>query len=447
MSFITDKQTLADLNILGRYVNNSIFSVFNAVVTPGGEKLLDKFFHEPLDNVEKINKRSQLFRFFQEGKYRFSIDYKVFLAAERYLSHADFSNPVTAWFNMLRIYSLSRIGLDREYKMIGVGLEATVNILKQLKDFVKSVEKSKDSNLYADTCKLVNSILSSKQLKGMHDVASKNKHSLFLLAKYDHIFRYSLKDEMRKILDIIYDIDVNIAVAKVAEERGFCYAEADDKKENYLFFENVFHPCVNGAVANNIKFYKDRNVVFLTGANMAGKSTLMKAIGVACYLAHMGFPVPASKMKFSVKEGMFTSINVPDDLHMGYSHFYAEVLRVKTVAQAVSSKSHLLIIFDELFKGTNVKDAYDATVAITKAFSEKNNSAFIISTHIMEAGETLKEKSDNMQFLFLPTVMKGGVPIYPYKLQEGITNDRHGMIIINNEKILEIINGGVLKTS
>jgi hypothetical protein len=46
-----------------------------------------------------------------------------------------------------------------------------------------------------------------------------------------------------------------------------------------------------------------------------------------------------------------------------------------------------------------------------------------------------------MQFLYLPTVMKGNVPVYPYKLQEGITDDRHGMVIINNEKILEIIKG------
>ncbi|MPM43325.1 DNA mismatch repair protein MutS [bioreactor metagenome] len=441
MSFITDKQTLADLNILGKYVNNSIFSVFNAVVTPGGEKLLDKFFHEPLDSAETINKRSRLFRFFQAGKYQFSIDDKEFLTAERYLSHTDFSNPLTAWFNMLRIYSLNRIGLDREYKMMRVGLEATVNILKQLKDFLKRIEKSKDSNLYADNCSIVNSIMNNKRLEWIDDVASENKLSQFLFAKYDHILRYSLKNEMKKILDIIYDIDVNIAVAKVAEERGFCYAEADEKEKNHLFFENVFHPGVKDAVGNNIRFYKDRNVIFLTGANMAGKSTLMKAIGVAVYLAHMGFPVPADEMKFSVKEGMFTSINVPDDLQMGYSHFYAEVLRVKTVAQAVSSNTHLLIIFDELFKGTNVKDAYDATVAITEAFSKKNNSAFIISTHIMEAGETLKEKIGNMQFLFLPTIMRGKVPIYPYKLQEGITNDRHGMIIINNEKILEIING------
>jgi len=60
-------------------------------------------------------------------------------------------------------------------------------------------------------------------------------------------------------------------------------------------------------------------MLFLTGANMAGKSTLMKAFGIAVYLAHMGFPVAAAGMNFSVMDGLFSSIDVPDDLNMGYS--------------------------------------------------------------------------------------------------------------------------------
>lgn len=441
MSFITDKQTLADLNILGKYVHNSAFSIFNTVVTPGGEKLLDTFFHEPLDHHDAINRRSSLFLFFQKGKFRFPLDVEDFLTAERYLSQMDFSNPLTARLNTLRIYFLHRIGLDREYRMMQEGLKATISVLKALKRFSEEIENGAEENLYEENCTLINNIIHHKRLSWLKEINPESRFSLFQFAQYDHVLRYLLKDEIKKLLEIIYDIDVNIAVARVAEERGFCYALADEKEKNYLFFENVFHPGVEGAVGNDIRFTADKNVIFLTGANMAGKSTLMKAIGTATYLAHMGFPVPAKKMVFSVKEGIYTSINVPDNLSSGYSHFYAEVLRVKTVAQAVSSDRHLLIVFDELFKGTNVKDAYDATVCITDAFSKKANSTFIVSTHIMEAGETLKERDNNIQFLFLPTEMKGSTPVYPYKLREGITNDRHGMVIIRNERIVEIING------
>jgi DNA mismatch repair ATPase MutS len=172
---------------------------------------------------------------------------------------------------------------------------------------------------------------------------------------------------------------------------------------------------------------------------MAGKSTFMKSFGIAVYLAHMGFPVAARNLEFSVRDGLYSSINVADNLNLGYSHFYAEVLRVKTVAEQVSQGRNLIVIFDELFKGTNVKDAYDATLQITTAFTRYASCFFIISTHIIEVGEALADKQDSVQFAYLPTIMEGAIPRYPYRLTEGITSDRHGMLIIENERILEML--------
>jgi Mismatch repair ATPase (MutS family) len=62
---------------------------------------------------------------------------------------------------------------------------------------------------------------------------------------------------------------------------------------------------------------------------MAGKSTFMKSVSIAMYLAHAGFPVAAQQMQFAVLDGAYTTINLPDNLGMGASHFYAEVLRLK----------------------------------------------------------------------------------------------------------------------
>jgi DNA mismatch repair ATPase MutS len=158
-------------------------------------------------------------------------------------------------------------------------------------------------------------------------------------------------------------------------------------------------------------------------------------------MAHMGFPVAAKEMQFSVRNGLYTSINVPDNLSMGYSHFYAEVLRVKHIAQEVSRGNNLVVIFDELFKGTNVKDAYDATLSVTEAFATYRNCFFIISTHIIEVGEALKPHGDQIHFRYMPTVMAGAIPQYTYLLTEGITNDRQGMMIIENEGIVGMLKG------
>ena len=67
----------------------------------------------------------------------------------------------------------------------------------------------------------------------------------------------------------------------------------------------------------------------------------------------------------------------------------------------------------------------------------------MVSTHIIEVGQELGKRCNNVTFEFLPTIMKGNFPTYTYKLEKGITSDKHGMIIINNEKIIETIRGEV----
>ena len=144
--------------------------------------------------------------------------------------------------------------------------------------------------------------------------------------------------------------------------------------------------------------------------------------------------LPVKKMRFSVQNGMYTTINLPDNMMLGYSHFYAEVQRLKKVAEQVGRIGNLVIVFDELFRGTNVKDAHEATLAVMEAFAEKKNCIFMISTHIIEAGEDLKKRCDNISYVYLPTVMKDGRPTYTYSLKPGITNDRHGMMIVRSEE-------------
>ncbi len=87
-----------------------------------------------------------------------------------------------------------------------------------------------------------------------------------------------------------------------------------------------------------------------------------------------------------------------------------------------------------------MKDAYDGTLAVTEGFAEYDNCLFILSTHIIEVGEALQSHA-NIQFKFMPTVMDGLVPKYTYRLQDGITQDRQGMMIIRNEKILGLLQG------
>ena len=174
---------------------------------------------------------------------------------------------------------------------------------------------------------------------------------------------------------------------------------------------------------------------------MAGKSSLLKTLGIITYLAHIGFPVPATKCRISVLSGMYTTINLSDNLDLGYSHFYAEVDRIKYIAKELKNNSNMLIIFDELFRGTNIKDAYDGSVAIISAFSKIKNCFFAISTHIIEVAEYMNDtKNKGIQFKQMMVTEKDNSFQYTYKVEDGISDKRLGMYIVEKKKIIDIIN-------
>ena len=83
---------------------------------------------------------------------------------------------------------------------------------------------------------------------------------------------------------------------------------------------------------------------------------------LAVWLAHCGLPVFAESMTCPVYEGIYTSINLPDSLRDGRSHFMAEVLRIKEILIKVGSGKKCLVVLDEMFRGTNAKDAFEASM-------------------------------------------------------------------------------------
>jgi len=439
MSFIADKQTLDDLNLLGKYKSNAIFGLFNKVYTEGGEKLLEQMFRQPLTDAQAINHRSMTIRWFGEKAAKFPFDKEEFTVMENYLGMGVAGGRVTAGLNTLRKKFMNFIGLDKEYPILVTGLYTTIALLNRLNDFLSLLEEGIWENPFRNELRSVKKILSSPKLDWLAKHRGNTQLPLLKIVAYDNTLRLTLKEELAGILQVIYRVDVYIAVSAVARTKGFSYALALPKSDHCINIRDCRHPGIEKAVANSVNLRSDSNVLFLTGANMAGKSTFMKSFSIALYLAHMGFPVAASVMEFSVRDGIYTSINVPDNLQLGYSHFYAEVRRVKTVANDVAAGKNLLVIFDELFKGTNVKDAYDATLAVTEAFSEYHNCIFIISTHIIEVADALGAKCPNLLFVYFPTVMDGSIPRYTYQLQKGVTSDRHGMMIIENEGILTML--------
>lgn len=447
MSYLQiDEQTLNDLGIFGRPGKASVFDLYDRTVTQGGSARLAERFKQPLNESVAIRRQASIYRFFSQKEYRFPTDSTTAGSVAYYLENNDVRTQLLPGSGGLGQRLKGMVGADVDEVFVEDGVKASIRLLFAFDAFLRELSADAVHSGFEADHKMLEALLSEPAFReaiGYGGGKNEPKLSFAALGDLDKSLRFTHREKMLSLLDKLYELDVYLSVGRVYRERGFRFA--DIMGGEGVSFRGLHHPLVENAIPNDLDLLDDRNVLFLTGANMAGKSTLMKSIGIALYLAHMGFPVAVSTMRFRVMDGIYTSINLADNLTAGASHYYAEVLRVKEVARQVRAGKRLFVVFDELFRGTNVKDAYDATIAITRAFARKKDSRFILSTHIMEAGEVLMEEPLGISYRFLPTEMNGNTPVYPRVLRDGITADRQGMVIIENEGILTMLDQGLAK--
>lgn len=123
----------------------------------------------------------------------------------------------------------------------------------------------------------------------------------------------------------------------------------------YLQISDVYHPliCERDVVANTCELIGDTYVI--TGSNMSGKTTFLRAIGLNMILFHAGASVCASACE-ATSMNIYTSMRIRDDVSEGISTFYAEILRIKEMIQESEKKEDMIVLIDEIFKGTNSAD-------------------------------------------------------------------------------------------
>ncbi|RZS75026.1 MutS-related protein [Pseudobacter ginsenosidimutans] len=425
----TDEQTIDDLRLFAKREESGIYEIYNNTSTRGGELLLEKMFRNPLSDLQAIRQRAGIISSFAIQNAVFPVNPALLDSVEKYITQEEkagnHQQPVMG------------------EKEVANGVTAFIELFHLLHAFLEKGPVRKVAALDQQRQEMME-ILQHPSLEPVAKERPKNRLSFGAVTAFDILIRVKERGKVIAMLNFIYLIDVYISVAAISRKRNFIFPVAHEKGSSILNLSGVYHPELKEPVVNDLRMHEGKSVIFLTGANMAGKSTFLRAFSIAVYIAHMGFPVAAGAMEFSILDGFYTTINLPDNLGIGASHFYAEVLRVKKVATELSTGKSLFVVFDELFRGTNVKDAHEGTVAVTQAFADRKNSLFLISSHIVEAGEELSRKA-NIGFHYLPTRMNGVQPEYTYKLESGITDDRHGMIIIRNEGILETLANGKKK--
>lgn len=442
-SFEIDRQTLKDLDLFADD-GVSVYSFFSQVKTLGGQYKLKAMMETPSSDVEILCSRRDSFRFFCDKQFTLEVNKNEADFIEHYLNY-NFDPLKRNFIDAAARGIKYRLSPDKDYYTITQGIAETRKLIKQLNNFYNKLQGEKDiPRAITAIGNVLSKFFAKKDIEKLLLDQRAHAPGYLEVARYDNLFRKTELSALKDILKLVYELDVYITVAAAADQHGFCFPEYESSGQPHVNIIGLFHPCVNNPVPNNVVIDKEKNLCFLTGANMAGKSTYLKALGLAIYLAHIGFPVPAKQMQITVFGGLITTINLSDNINSGYSHYFSEVKRLKKVAGKVAELDNLFVVFDELFRGTNVKDAYHASLATIKALSKIKNSVFLISTHIVEIATELKE-FENIAFKYFEATIANDKPVFDYQLKDGVSSETLGYFIFDKEGIVEILEQAAVK--
>lgn len=232
-------------------------------------------------------------------------------------------------------------------------------------------------------------------------------------------------EEMEAFWAEFYEFEAYWSVAKGCQERGFAFPRF---QEDGLCCEEFYHPSLQHPVKNTLLLDETAPVAILTGPNMSGKSTLLKALGLCVYLAHAGLAVPATACSLPFFQSIVVAINLRDSLRDGYSHFIAEIQNLKQVVLAASGPGRVFAIFDELFRGTNVDDALEITRTTIQGLAGFPQSYFLVSTHLLHLEHALGGQPGLAAYC-IECTLEDSRPVFSYRLQPGWSRLRIGRLL------------------
>jgi DNA mismatch repair protein MutS len=275
----------------------------------------------------------------------------------------------------------------------------------------------------------------------------------FNLEHYESVFRAKKKIRISHIVELSkvitekvtngqaaafwkrwYLFEAYLSISEGIIRHGFTFPVFDETK---FSIEGLYHPLVKNAVRNDL--VASRNVILLTGPNMSGKSTLLKAVSLCVYLGHAGLAVPAVKSVMPFYSSISVAINLTDSIVSGYSHFMSEIITLKSVVSNAVKNEKCFAVFDELFRGTNIEDALEISTSTIKGLTRFADSLFIISTHLHQLKEMEEIRNGKVVTYFIECELKNNLPVFTYKLKPGWSDLKLGRILFEKEGLNKLL--------
>ncbi len=233
--------------------------------------------------------------------------------------------------------------------------------------------------------------------------------------------------KLQEVAKVISEIDVLQSFSTVTEENNYIRPTLTDK--NIVDLKDNRHAVVEKVlnreyVANDILMNEDKNILLITGPNMAGKSTYMRQLAITVIMAQIGCFVPASSATLKVFDAIYTRIGASDDLVSGESTFMVEMNEANNAIQNATNNS--LVLFDELGRGTATFDGMALAQAIIEYIHDNIKCKMLFSTHYHE----LTDLENNLKYLknvHVSAHEENGNVTFLHKIKDGSVDKSYGI--------------------
>jgi DNA mismatch repair protein MutS len=433
-----DQDTLADLVGLGplRTANgdNDLLKFFDRTVTAGGQRRLSDHFLRPLTSTALIAARQQTLRALNSLNPRLQLTGvdRFITVSTHYLLSSYQRLPTTridCW--------LYRHRYPEAATFVASGLHATRGFLEIASQILHSLEfiSGESDELSAISLALQHcvGIDACAQLRDLNP----STVSYLSFVRRDSLIR-DHRAEFTEAIAAIHGLDALLSLAAVSDNPNFSFPNLVDSEHSFVQVTGLFHPILGNRHTYDVSLPVACPVFFLTGPNTAGKSTLLRALGIVVLMAHVGMAVPAREATLSVYDRLFSSLNSRDSLSRGDSHFLAEVRRIVQLLEHVAKGDRVFALLDEIFKSTNIKDACDGTGVVVTNLSKSRVGSFIVASHLADLATNFRRETGIRMYRLEATVKPGSVE-FPRILESGVSEQRLGMLLLEREGAIALL--------
>ncbi|GAA0496145.1 DNA mismatch repair protein MutS [Salinibacillus aidingensis] len=234
--------------------------------------------------------------------------------------------------------------------------------------------------------------------------------------------------ELQKLAEQMSELDVLQSFAVVSDENRYTRPSFTNGHE--LHIENGRHPVVEQVmkddhyVPNDVRMDENRDILLITGPNMAGKSTYMRQLALIVIMGQVGCFVPADRAELPVFDQIFTRIGAADDLVAGQSTFMVEMLEAKHALTKATENS--LILLDEIGRGTSTYDGMSLAQAIVEYIHNHIHAKTLFSTHYHEL-TSLSDSLERLSNVHVKAEEHDGNVVFLHKIQDGAADESYGI--------------------